>query len=88
MAAARGLTVEEETRKREHGFPNTLEVSVVSKQAGDPGFVVEGTVMLMDRRVCWRSTEFPGIAAARDHSLFANHDEPGVIGQVGNTLAG
>src|SRR5713226_137513 len=26
VAAARGLTVEEETRKREHGFPNTVEV--------------------------------------------------------------
>ena len=37
--------MEEETRKREHGFPNTLEVSAVSKKAGDPGFVAEGTVL-------------------------------------------
>ena len=29
VAAARGLRVEEETRKREHGFPNTLEVSAL-----------------------------------------------------------
>jgi D-3-phosphoglycerate dehydrogenase / 2-oxoglutarate reductase len=29
IAAARGLRVEEETRKREHGFPNTLEVSAL-----------------------------------------------------------
>ena len=29
VAAARGLRVEEETRKREHGFPHTLEVSAL-----------------------------------------------------------
>src|SRR6266513_1244070 len=29
VAAARGLTVEEETRRREHGFPNTMEVSAL-----------------------------------------------------------
>jgi len=29
VAAARGLRVEEETRKRDHGFPNTLEVSAL-----------------------------------------------------------
>src|SRR5580700_2430252 len=29
IAASRGLTVEEETRRREHGFPNTLEVSAL-----------------------------------------------------------
>ena len=30
VATARGLTVHEETRKREHGFPNTLEVSALT----------------------------------------------------------
>ena len=34
VAAARGLTVEEETRRREHGFPHTLEVSAFPSQAG------------------------------------------------------
>src|ERR1700757_3096082 len=34
MAAARGLTVEEETRRREHGFPNTLEVSALPEKTG------------------------------------------------------
>src|SRR5580704_1337873 len=34
IAAARGLKVEEETRKREHGFPNTLEISVLPLQSG------------------------------------------------------
>src|ERR1700680_4210761 len=32
VAAARGLTVEEETRRREHGFPNTLEVSALPEK--------------------------------------------------------
>ena len=38
VAAARGLRVEEETRKREHGFPNTLEVSALPAPdaAGSP----------------------------------------------------
>jgi len=87
MAAARGLTVEEETRKREHGFPNTLEVSVVSKQAGDPGFVVEGTVMFDGSP---RVLAIDGISLESQLQgtilYLRNHDEPGVIGQVGNTL--
>ncbi len=32
VAAARGLRVEEETRKREHGFPHTLEVAALPAQ--------------------------------------------------------
>src|SRR6266404_1812463 len=34
VAAARGLTVEEETRRREHGFPNTMEVSALPEKTG------------------------------------------------------
>ncbi len=46
VAAARGLTVEEETRRREHGFPNTLEVSALPEKTGSaPGFTAEGTVL-------------------------------------------
>jgi D-3-phosphoglycerate dehydrogenase len=41
VAAARGLRVEEETRKREHGFPNTLEVSALPSP--DPGQAVVAT---------------------------------------------
>src|SRR5438876_185748 len=87
MAAARGLTVEEETRKREHGFPNTLEVSALSKKAGDAGFTAEGTVLFDG------SPRVLAIAGLSLESLLEgtilylrNHDEPGVIGQVGNTL--
>src|SRR5882757_5720494 len=50
VAAARGLIVEEETRRREHGFPNTLEVSALpaaGDQAGgkSAGITAEGTVL-------------------------------------------
>ncbi len=87
MAAARGLTVEEETRKREHGFPNTLEVSALSKQASDPGFVAEGTVLFDGSP---RVLAIDGISLESQLAgtiiYLRNHDEPGVIGQVGNTL--
>jgi D-3-phosphoglycerate dehydrogenase len=61
VAAARGLRVEEETRKRDHGFPHTLEVAALPAQgealagasgakpqsieAGKGGFTAEGTVL-------------------------------------------
>jgi D-3-phosphoglycerate dehydrogenase len=87
MAAARGLTVEEETRKREHGFPNTLEVSVVSKKAGEKGFFAEGTVLFDGTP---RVLAIDGISLEAElvgNILFLrNHDEPGVIGNVGSTL--
>jgi D-3-phosphoglycerate dehydrogenase len=39
IATARGLKVEEETRRREHGFPNTLEIAVLpGSGASDEGF--------------------------------------------------
>src|SRR6516225_9156053 len=45
VAAARGLTVEEETRRREHGFPHTLEVAALPEKHGGAGFTAEGTVL-------------------------------------------
>jgi D-3-phosphoglycerate dehydrogenase len=87
MAAARGLTVEEETRKREHGFPNTLEVGALSKKAGDTGFTAEGTVLFDGTP---RVLAIDGISLESQlegNILFLrNHDEPGVIGNVGSTL--
>jgi D-3-phosphoglycerate dehydrogenase len=87
MAAARGLTVEEETRKREHGFPNTLEVGTLSKKAGDTGFTAEGTVLFDGTP---RVLAIDGISLESQlegNILFLrNHDEPGVIGNVGSTL--
>jgi D-3-phosphoglycerate dehydrogenase len=87
MAAARGLTVEEETRKREHGFPNTLEVGTLSRKAGDTGFTAEGTVLFDGTP---RVLAIDGISLESQlegNILFLrNHDEPGVIGNVGSTL--
>jgi D-3-phosphoglycerate dehydrogenase / 2-oxoglutarate reductase len=87
MAAARGLTVEEETRKREHGFPNTLEVGTLSKKPGDTGFTAEGTVLFDGTP---RVLAIDGISLESQlegNILFLrNHDEPGVIGNVGSTL--
>jgi D-3-phosphoglycerate dehydrogenase len=97
VAAARGLTVEEETRRREHGFPNTLEVAVLPeftasqallpKGGGAAAFSAEGTV-LHDGSP--RVLQMDGIAleAQLEGTILylRNRDEPGVIGQVGMTL--
>src|SRR5713101_2280582 len=87
MAAARGLTVEEETRKREHGFPNTLEVSALPEKTSDTGFMAEGTVLFDGSP---RVLAIDGISLESQLGgtilYLRNHDEPGVIGQVGNTL--
>jgi D-3-phosphoglycerate dehydrogenase len=88
MAAARGLIVEEETRKRERAFPNTLEVSALSKKSSDTGFMAEGTVLFDGSP---RVLAIDGISLESQLGgtilYLRNHDEPGVIGQVGNTLA-
>jgi D-3-phosphoglycerate dehydrogenase / 2-oxoglutarate reductase len=87
VAAGRGLTVEEETRRREHGFPHTLEVSALPDRPGESGFTAEGTV-LHDGSP--RVIQIDGIAleAQLDGTILylRNHDEPGVIGHVGTTL--
>ena len=87
VAAARGLTVEEETRRREHGFPHTLEVSALPDKPGARGFSAEGTV-LHDGTP--RVINIDGIAleAQLDGTVLylRNNDKPGVIGHVGMTL--
>ncbi|HUL16581.1 MAG TPA: phosphoglycerate dehydrogenase [Terriglobales bacterium] len=87
VAAARGLTVEEETRRREHGFPNTLEISALPEKAGGRGFTAEGTVLFDGTP---RVLAIDGIALESELAgtilYLKNTDEPGVIGSVGNTL--
>jgi len=87
VAAQRGLTVEEETRRREHGFPHTLEVAALPEESGRAGFSAEGTV-LHDGTP--RVINIDGIAleAQLDGTMLylRNKDEPGVIGHVGTTL--
>ena len=90
VAAARRLAVEEETRRREHGFPNTLEVSALSEQgSANPGaeFTVEGTVLHDGSPRALKINDIPLESQLEGTILFLrNRDEPGVIGQVGSTL--
>jgi D-3-phosphoglycerate dehydrogenase / 2-oxoglutarate reductase len=90
VAAARGLTVEEETRRREHGFPNTLEVSALPEKAGaGPAaeFTAEGTVLHDGTPRMLQIGGIPVEAQLEGTILYLrNRDEPGVIGQVGSTL--
>ena len=87
VAAARGLTVEEETRRREHGFPHTLEVSALPEVAGSPGFSAEGTV-LHDGSPRVVSIDGIALETQLDGTVLylRNNDQPGVIGHVGTTL--
>ena len=87
VAAARGLTVEEETRRREHGFPHTLEVSALPEMPGSPGFSAEGTV-LHDGSPRVVSIDGIALETQLDGTVLylRNNDQPGVIGHVGTTL--
>jgi D-3-phosphoglycerate dehydrogenase len=93
VAAARGLTVVEETRRREHGFPNTLEVSALPDKGGSGGssggteFMVEGTVLHDGTPRVLQIGGIPVEAQLEGTILYLrNRDEPGVIGQVGLAL--
>jgi D-3-phosphoglycerate dehydrogenase len=88
VAAARGLTVHEETRRREHGFPNTLEVSALPDKGGSgTEFTVEGTVLHDGTPRVLQIGGIPVEAQLEGTILYLrNRDEPGVIGQVGSTL--
>jgi D-3-phosphoglycerate dehydrogenase len=87
VAAARGLTVEEETRRREHGFPHTLEVSALPEVSGSLGFSAEGTV-LHDGSPRVVSIDGIALETQLDGTVLylRNNDQPGVIGHVGTTL--
>jgi D-3-phosphoglycerate dehydrogenase len=87
-AAQRGIVVEEQTRRREHGFPDTLEVTVFLADSSDaPAISVEGTVPY---DLSPRVMGIDGIRVECDLEgtiLFTrNRDVPGVIGQVGQVL--
>ena len=87
VAAARGLTVEEETRRREHGFPHTLEVSALSEKSGGASFTAEGTVLHDGSPRVINIDDIALEAQLAGTVLYLkNNDEPGVIGHVGTTL--
>jgi D-3-phosphoglycerate dehydrogenase / 2-oxoglutarate reductase len=88
VAAARGLSVEEETRRRERGFPNTLEVAALPEKSGTTAdLVAEGTVLFDGSPRLLQIDGIPLEAQLGGTILYLrNRDEPGVIGQVGSTL--
>ncbi|HXZ13502.1 MAG TPA: phosphoglycerate dehydrogenase [Candidatus Sulfotelmatobacter sp.] len=83
-AAARGMVVEETTRRRERGYPNTVEVACADC---DHQFTVEGTVM-QDATPRILSLDGIEIEAPLEGTLLLtrNRDVPGVIGQIGTAL--
>jgi D-3-phosphoglycerate dehydrogenase len=87
-AAQRGIVVEEQSRRREHGFPDTLEVTVFPEDAaGTPAVSVEGTGLY---DLSPRVLAIDGIHVECDLEgtiLFTrNLDVPGVIGRMGMVL--
>ena len=85
-AAERGLVVEETTRRRERGYPNTLEVAVAD--GGSAGeLTVEGTVV-SDGSPRILSLDGIGLEAPLEGTLLLtrNRDVPGVIGKIGTAL--
>jgi D-3-phosphoglycerate dehydrogenase len=83
LAAARGLVVEESTRRRQRGFPNTVEVAI----ADGHELSVEGMV---SQDGSPRILAFDGISveAPLEGTLLIsrNVDVPGVIGRIGTEL--
>jgi D-3-phosphoglycerate dehydrogenase / 2-oxoglutarate reductase len=83
-AAARGMLVEEATRRHERGFPNTIEVTLES-ESGE--ISAEGTVLANGSP---RILSFDGIHLEAPLEgtvlLTRNRDVPGVIGAIGTAL--
>src|ERR1700678_1572144 len=83
-AAARGLIVEETTRRRERDFPNTLEVAA---ENGGHALTVEGTVA-QDGSPRILLLDGIELEAPLEGTLLLtrNRDVPGVIGKIGTAL--
>jgi len=83
-AAKRGMVVDETTRRRERGYPNTLEVSVLN---GGRDLTVEG-IVVQDGSPRILALDGIGLEAPLEGTLLLtrNRDVPGVIGQIGTAL--
>jgi D-3-phosphoglycerate dehydrogenase / 2-oxoglutarate reductase len=83
-AAARGLVIEETTRRRERGYPNTVEVLISD---GHRELAAEGTVF-QDGSPRILSLDGIALEATLEGTvlLTRNRDVPGVIGQIGTAL--
>jgi D-3-phosphoglycerate dehydrogenase / 2-oxoglutarate reductase len=93
IASGRGLVVEERAGRREHGFPDTIEVTgetSASRSASEPSkgsFSAEGTVL---EGTSPRVLRVDGMALEAPLEgtllLIRNRDVPGAIGKVGTLL--
>jgi D-3-phosphoglycerate dehydrogenase / 2-oxoglutarate reductase len=83
-ASARGISVNETTRRRERGFPNTIEVGVSD---GSREFALEGTVG-QDGSPRIVALDGMGLEAPLEGTMLLsrNVDVPGVIGNIGTAL--
>ena len=87
VASARGLLIEEHTRRREHGFPDTLEVAARNDEGRE--LAAEGTALHgTDPRIL--SLDGIDVEAPLEGTILftRNRDVPGVIGQIGAVLGG
>jgi D-3-phosphoglycerate dehydrogenase len=86
VANKRRMVIEELTRRREHGFPDTLEVAIRNEESS-PELAAEGTVLHGSTP---RVLSLDGIdleAPLEGVMIFTrNRDVPGVIGHIGATL--
>jgi D-3-phosphoglycerate dehydrogenase / 2-oxoglutarate reductase len=82
--AARGIVVQETTRRRERGYPNTIEVSVSN---GGREFSLEGTVA-QDGSPRILALDGISLESPLEGTLLLsrNIDVPGVIGRIGTAL--
>jgi D-3-phosphoglycerate dehydrogenase / 2-oxoglutarate reductase len=83
-AASRGIVVEETTRRRERGYPNTIEVGATGHGRE---FTLEGTVA-QDGSPRILALDGMGLEAPLEGTLLLsrNVDVPGVIGRIGTAL--
>ena len=83
LAAARGLDIEESTRRRERGFPNSVEVTIADgRELSVEGIVgQDGTCRIL-------AFDGIGVEAPLEGTLLIsrNIDVPGVIGRIGTEL--
>ncbi|MGB6198494.1 MAG: phosphoglycerate dehydrogenase [Candidatus Acidiferrales bacterium] len=89
IASARGLAVEERGGRREHGFPDTIEVSgeAATTDPATPAFSVEGTA-LADTPPRLLRVDGMALEAPLEGTLLLlrNRDVPGAIGKIGTLI--
>jgi D-3-phosphoglycerate dehydrogenase len=89
VASARGLAVEERGGRREHGFPDTIEVSgeAATTERATRAFSVEGTA-LADTPPRLLRVDGMALEAPLEGTLLLlrNRDVPGAIGKIGTLI--